>query len=77
MVTGMHTLLWSTEKGLLTPDWGGMGGIRKSSLEQMRYKLFERPGISGVGEGKGVLQGEGTAWTKAERNESMPCSGKW
>lgn len=40
----------------------------------MRCKFFGRPGISGVGEGKGVLQGEGTAWAKTERNERMICS---
>ena len=38
----MHSLLWSTEKGHLTPDWGwGVGaGTRKGSLEKMRHKLF-------------------------------------
>lgn len=42
-----------------------MKGIGEGALEKMRHKL-----LNGVGEGKGVPQGEGTARVKTERKST-------
>lgn len=62
MITAVTGLTGRTERGPLTPDWGDMGHQESNSGKDEPQALSkasqEEPGITGLGEGKDMLQGE-------------------